>query len=100
MKLLPVVLLLMPLSAVACQKGYVPSDTPGVCVEQSAEQTNPQWVSSEAPPSDKMPSYQREGITIINAPSMAEADAKMDREKAEADSEGKRNAGIKQKEKL
>lgn len=52
-----------------CQKGYIPSDTPGVCVEAPALPVeNPAWVSDEKPPSDKMPSYEREGIKILNVP--------------------------------
>jgi hypothetical protein len=57
--------------------------------------TNPAWVSDEKPPSDKMPSYQREGITVIDAPNMAAEDTKADQEKIQADAQGKKSAGIK-----
>jgi len=87
--------LVVPVSVLACQVGYVPSDTPGVCVERPNEATNPAWVSDEKPPEDKMPSYQREGVTVVDAPSMADQDAKADREKIEADQQGKKSAGIK-----
>lgn len=86
--------LLFASPAVACQPGFIPSDTPGVCVEKTGGEMNPNWVSTEKPPSDKMPSYQREGITVINAPNMALSDEKADQDKASADREGKRKAGI------
>lgn len=78
----------------ACQSGYKPTDVPGVCVEVNQEEVNPTWVSNEKPPSDKMPSYQREGITVISAPSMADSDAQADLDRLSADKEGKRKAGI------
>ena len=51
--------------------------------------------SDEVPPKDKMPSWQREGITVIEAPNLADADAKADAEIRAANMEGKRAAGIK-----
>lgn len=94
MKILAV-LFLFPAVAWSCQQGYVPSDTPGVCVEKPIDTTNPTWVSDEKPPSDKMPSYQREGVTVINAPNMADEDAKSDRDKIDANAEGRKSAGLK-----
>lgn len=78
--------------SVACQKGYVETDVPGVCME-SPEMANP-WVSDEKPPADKMPSWQRENIKVIDAPSMTAQDEREDRERAEADKDGKKKAGI------
>lgn len=51
--------------------------------------------SDEKPPTDKMPSYQREGITVIDAPSTTASDAKADQDKADADAQGKESAGLK-----
>jgi len=90
-------MLFIPTVSIAgsCKPGYVPSDTPGVCLEKPVTATNPEWVSEEKPPSDKMPSYQREGITVINAPNMADEDAKSDRDRSDATAEGRKSAGLK-----
>jgi hypothetical protein len=64
-----VALLFVPAAAVACKEGFVPSDTPGVCIEKAVDKPmNPAWVSDEKPPKDKMPSYEREGVHAVNAP--------------------------------
>lgn len=83
--------------ATACKVGFVDSDVPGVCVEHdtSKDTTNPAWVSDEKPPTNKMPSYQREGVTVVDAPSTRQEDEKFDQEKREADKSGKKAAGIK-----
>lgn len=78
----------------ACKPGYKSTDVPGVCVEINQTETNPSWVSNEKPPKDKMPSWQREGITVIDAPAMTTADEKEDLDKLNADKEGKRAAGL------
>lgn len=85
-------LLFIPTVALSCKAGFVPTDVPGIC--QEADVTDAVKPSDEKPPSDKMPSYQREGIFIVNCPSTADADARADREKADAEAEGKRKAGI------
>jgi hypothetical protein len=87
------VLLFVPAVSVACQKGYVPTDVPGVCQETGVEE-HPKWISDEKPPENKMPSYQREGITVIDAPNMAVEDEKQDAEKRAADAQGKKAAGL------
>jgi hypothetical protein len=76
----------------ACKPGFKPTDVPGVCMEINQAEVN--WASDEKPPEDKMPSWQREGISIVNAPSTAKADEEADRAKAEANEEGRRTAGI------
>lgn len=95
MKIL-LVLLLLPVSAQAVNCGKDAYEYRGECVADikpiTAEPVKP---SDEKPPEDKMPSYQREGIQIINAPNMAEEDAKADAEKRSADEQGKQSAGIK-----
>lgn len=88
-------LLFVPVTAfAACPAGTTPyKDT---CVYDLVPNIAPSVLpSDEKPPSDKMPSYQREGVVIVDAPNMAEQDAKADREKLEADAEGKKRARIK-----
>lgn len=90
-----IVLLFVPAVATAkCRDGYVKTDVEGVCMAQPVSVTNPEWVSDEKPPSDKMPSYQREGVTIVNVPNMATEDAKADQDKLDAERDGKRKARI------
>lgn len=88
-------LLLLPVTAGACPSGTEPFK--GVCVDSNAQPylADPVQPSDEKPPSDKMPSYQREGVTPVTRPNTLDEDIKLDREKAEADAEGKRAAGIK-----
>lgn len=78
----------------ACQVGFIPSDTPGVCVEKTGGETNPNWVSDEKPPEGRMPSWQRGDVKIVDAPNMALSDEKADQDKANANKEGRRKAGI------
>ncbi len=62
MWLLVIVLLAVP--AVACNKGCTPYSD-GICVCEPSQGTYkmaPTPTSDELPPTDKMPSYQREGI--------------------------------------
>jgi hypothetical protein len=76
-----------------CKAGYVPSDTEGVCVEKPVEVTNPAWVSDEKPPTEKhLDDYRPD---TVNAPNMRDDDEKADKEKADADAEGRKSAGIK-----
>lgn len=89
-----VFLLLAASGANACAVGYQPTDVPGVCMEINQAEMNPTWVSDEKPPRDKMPSWQREGVTVVDRPSTSDSDAKADLEKVSADKEGKRTAGI------
>lgn len=51
--------------------------------------------SDEKPPADKMPSYQREGVTIVDAPNKGFDDSKADEEKRDADTEGRKAAHVK-----
>lgn len=85
--------ILLTAAAVACGPGsYAFKDTCVVDIQPIAEPSVKP--SDEKPPTDKMPSYQREGITVITVPELSASDAKADREKAEADQSGKRAAGI------
>lgn len=91
-----VALLMWPVVAgAACREGYMPSDVPGVCQQKTGGDLNP-WVSDEKPPTDKMPSWQREGITLCEkeCPSKATQDENDDKKKAEAIKQGKKAAGI------
>jgi hypothetical protein len=92
--LLMMSLLLSGSAYAACKKGYIPDPETGVCMESSETETNPAWVSSEKPPKDKMPSYEREGVHALTPPSLAADDIKKDEDKAAANKEGKRAAGI------
>lgn len=89
-----IVLLLVPVVAGACPKGSSPyKDT---CVyDLEPNIAPPVQPSDEKVPDDKMPSYQREGISIVDAPNMAYEDAKADQAKLDADKQGKKSAGIK-----
>lgn len=78
----------------ACRAGFKPTDVEGVCVEINQDEVSATWRSDEKPPSDKMPSYQREGITVVDCPSMAASDERADQERAAADREGKEAAGV------
>lgn len=88
-------LLLLNVSAWACKSGYVPTDVPGVCQEGFFTKTDPAIVSDEKPPTDKMPSWQREGVIVVDRPRMAAQDEEDDLKKAAADKEGKKRAGLK-----
>lgn len=76
-----------------CPKGWVETDVPGVC--QESDTSSSVKPSDEKPPEDKMPSWQRADVKVIDAPSMTASDEKADRERAEAEADGKRKAGVK-----
>lgn len=69
----------------------------GCVVDIQPEIAKPVEPSDEKPPADKMPSWQREGVTIVNAPSMTDEDTKADQENREANAQGMQRAGIKPK---
>lgn len=88
------VLLVTPIAGMACPKGSV--EWHGDCaVDIQPEIAKPVVPSDEKPPSDKMPSYQREDVKLVDAPNMRDEDAKADLDRAEADKEGRQRAGIK-----
>lgn len=92
-RLAVLMLLVVPVSALSCPKGSY--EYQGECVLDLKPITaDPVKPSDELPPSDKMPSWQREGVHLIDAPNMAQDDAKQDQEKLEADRQGKKAAGI------
>lgn len=76
-----------------CPKGSEPYQD--MCVfdiqPQTSEAVKP---SDEKPPEDKMPSYEREGVKVINEPSTAAEDEKQDKENADALAAGKKAAGL------
>ena len=51
--------------------------------------------SNEKPPKSGMPSWQADGIKVIEERNLDKQDAKEDQEKIDADAEGKRRAGLK-----
>lgn len=81
----------------ACPPGSI--EIEGVCAAdlkpEQPTQADGVQPSDEKPPLDKMPSYEREGIHAETPPSMAAQDVKMDAEKAQANAQGKKAAGIK-----
>lgn len=87
--------LLIASQALACAPGCLPYE--GVCAcSQPAEKVEQTYKpSDEKPPRDKMPSYQREGIKAEMPSSLASEDAKLDEDKAKAEIQGKKAAGIK-----
>jgi hypothetical protein len=93
MKWIVLTLLVPGVALAVCSKGQ--SEWRGECVVDlvplGAPAVKP---SDEVPPSDKMPSYQREGIQVVDAPNMATEDERLDREKIEAEKDGKKAAGI------
>lgn len=92
--LLVVLLASITTASLACPKGA--SEWNGGCVydlqPQLAEPVKP---SDEVPPSNKMPSYQRADVNLVDAPNCAKEDERMDQEKKDADAEGKRRAKLK-----
>jgi hypothetical protein len=78
----------------ACKSGYEPTDVPGVCVESQSSSMQASLVSDEKPPKDKMPSYEREGVKLIDAHDCTEDDRKTDLTTAQAERQGKKEAGI------
>lgn len=84
-------------SAVACPKGTVEYE--GVCAdlpspEESTLAPAVGVVSDEKPPQHPEPAYQRGEVTADMPESQVAEDTKMDQEKAAADAEGKKAAGL------
>lgn len=89
-----IALLFASSSVMACPAGYF--EYKDTCAADLKPYTaKPVQPSDEKPPSDKMPSYQREGVNVVAAPSMVADDEKQDQDKRDATAEGKRKAGIK-----
>lgn len=80
--------------AVICNKGCYVYNHACVCdiLPNTADPVQP---SDEVAPKNKMPSYQREGVVIVDIPSCAAEDRRQDLIKAEAEAKGKEAAGIK-----
>lgn len=96
MKTLALMLLLV-VPAVACKQGETLYE--GACAANLAPTETVRMPdekpSDEKPPTDKMPSWQREGIHADMPNSTAGADDISDRQKADAIIEGKKKAGVK-----
>lgn len=89
-----IAVLLVAANAVACQPGCYSYQ--GICAcDQVAEKAVQTFQpSNEKPPKSGMPSYQAENIKAEMPASMAGQDAKLDQEKADADVQGKKLAGL------
>ena|SRR5579864_3217945 len=81
----------------ACPKGSE-SWKDGVCVVDIQPEYAPapesHWISDEKPPRDKMPSYERPGIKVIDVPNLTVEQADEMAQEKQADFVGKKNAGI------
>jgi hypothetical protein len=79
----------------ACDKGCEDHEGTCACDPSPAEQAASVAPSNEKPPQDKMPSYEREGIHADMPPSQTAQLEQEDKQKAQADFEGKKAAGLK-----
>lgn len=95
MKTLALLLLLSgSVWAVKCPAGM--SEWKGECTyDLVPELAKPVQPSDERPPSEKMPSYQREGVEVVKVTNTAAEDERLDQEKRDADAAGKKAAGLK-----
>ena len=97
MKTLIVILFASSVAFAACPKNQIEYE--GTCADLPApsEQALAPMIptSTEKPPSDKMPSYEREGINAVNPPSLAAKDMETDRNNRCADLKGKKSAKLK-----
>ena len=80
--------------AVNCEKGSYEYNG-GCVVDIAPEIAPPVQPSDEKPPEEKLPSYEREGTNVVDAPNMGDADAKADQDKRDAEAQGKHSAGLK-----
>jgi hypothetical protein len=89
-----ILIVLLSASAMACPKGS--TEYEGNCAIDLpvAESEKPVAPSDEKPPTDKMPSYEREGVHALMPPSLVAQDEKEDQQRAQATDEGKKAAGI------
>lgn len=94
MKTIAPLLLVATALAVDCPKNC--EEWEGVCACDAPKATVPEtdYSSDEKPPCHPQPEWERGIVNTVTVPNLAAEDAKMDREKAEADAEGKRAAGI------
>ncbi len=86
---------LLSIPAISCQNGC--TEYQGSCACDAVPEKAVQTIqpSDEKPPTDKMPSYQREGIVADMPPSMAVKDLKADQDRDAAELQGKLSAGLK-----
>ena len=91
---LAVVVVLVTGMTWACPKGT--EEHEGACAALLAPYEGPgaDIASKEKPPTDKMPSYQREGIHADMPESLKEADEEYDRKINRANMEGRKAAGL------
>lgn len=97
MKTMILLLLASSVWAVQCEKGC--SEWEGVCAcdapKASSSEPEQNYASDEKPSKHPEPAYQRGEVNIVNVPNTAEEDIKIDQEKAKADAEGRKAAGLK-----
>jgi len=81
----------------ACPTGCSQYEGNCACDEKTITATvtvQPGVVSDEKPPRHPQPAYERGDVTVDTPPSLAGQDEKQDREKANANFEGKKAAGL------
>ncbi len=90
-----IIVALVASNVIACNVGCYEYQGNCACEQRPADSdASSIKPSDEKPPTDKMPSYQREGIVAAMPMSLAAQIIKEDEEKAKADAEGKKAAGI------
>ena len=85
-------LLFLSSVVLGCPAGTHPDG--GACAYETASDLPSVKPLDEKPPTDKMPSYQREGIHAEMPQSLIAQDQKQDQDKMNADFVGKKSAGI------
>lgn len=92
------IVVLCTIVAMSCPKGTI--DYQGICADMPSADTETLApavgvVSDEKPPRHPEPAYERGEVTVDNLQSKIYEDSKMDQEKAQADADGKKAAGLK-----
>jgi hypothetical protein len=94
-----VLILILSLNVFSCPAGTIQG--PGYCAaepsptQETHAELSPYIVSDEKPSRHPEPAYQRGEVNAVTPPSLAAQDAKEDQERAEAEAQGKKTAGIK-----
>ena len=88
-----IVIATLTATAIACPKGY--EAFKGDCVADIQPETAPPIKpSDEKPPRSGYPAWQQADVKVIDEPSKVQEDTQMDQERVQADSQGKKAAGL------
>lgn len=89
------IMLLLAAPVIACNKGCTEYEGNCAC-DQAPEKAVQTFVPSEDKPSHHpQAAWERGEVKADTPPSLAASDAKLDQERAKADAEGKKDAGLK-----